>query len=121
MSLQMERDDMERKIIRVSKKRQITIPLKFFETLNLADEVQCSLENDAIVIRPLHQSQDEFSLEILKDLISKGYSGEELIKEFEIQRDKIKKATYSMLEEADKIAEGTTPSTSFEELFGSED
>jgi bifunctional DNA-binding transcriptional regulator/antitoxin component of YhaV-PrlF toxin-antitoxin module len=73
----MERDVMNRKIISVSKKRQITIPLQFYKHLNLDNEVECSLEDGKIIIKPLHREAAEFSVEILKDLISQGYSGEE--------------------------------------------
>lgn len=38
-----ERDYMGSRIIRVSKKRQITIPLKYYEALDLGDQVECSL------------------------------------------------------------------------------
>lgn len=44
---------MNRKIISVSKKRQITIPIEFYKHLNMGDKVECSLEDGAIVIRPL--------------------------------------------------------------------
>ncbi len=116
-----EGDYMESKIIRVSQKRQITIPLKFFEKLNLSNEVECSLEDNAIVIRPLQRNQDEFSVEILRELVSKGYSGEELVQQFEIKRANIKQAVHNMLEEADKIADGSITSATLVDIFDSED
>lgn len=116
-----ERDIMDRKIISVSKKRQITIPLKFYKHLNLESEVECSLEDGAIVIRPLHRESSEFSVEILKDLISQGYSGGELVKRFEVESKNIKKAITNMLEEADAIAAGEKPAANFDDVFMSED
>lgn len=116
-----ERDIMDRKIISVSKKRQITIPLQFYKHLNLGSEVECSLEDGAIVIRPLHREPSEFSVEILKDLVSQGYSGDELVKQFEIQSKNIKKAITNMLEEADAIAAGEKKAANFDDIFGSED
>ncbi len=117
----MERDIMERKIISVSKKRQITIPLKFYEHLKLGSEVECSLEDGKIVIQPLHREPSEFSVEILKDLVSQGYSGDELVKQFEIQSKNIKKAVTDMLEEADAIAAGEKKAANFDDIFCSED
>lgn len=114
-------DFMDRKIINVSKKRQITIPLKFYKHLGLENEVECSLEDGAIVIRPLHQGVTEFSVEILKDLVDQGYSGDELIKMFEKQSKNIKYAIDNMLTEADCIAEGSADSPSFNDIFGSDD
>ena len=120
-SMVRECNGMERKIINVSSKRQITIPLKFNEHLDLGSEVECLLEDGRIIIRPLHRGPSEFSVEILKDLVSQGYSGDELIKQFETQNENIKKTIANMLEEADAIAAGRKPSASFDELFGSED
>ncbi len=117
----LERDIMSRKIINVSKKRQITIPLQFYKHLALGSEVECLLENGRIIIQPLHRGPSEFSVEILKDLVSKGYSGDELIQQFETQSKNIKIAVANMLGEADAIAAGKKPAVSFEELFGSED
>ena len=62
----VERDIMDRKIISVSKKRQITIPLQFYKHLGLGNEVECFLEDGRIVIQPLHREPSEFSVEILK-------------------------------------------------------
>ncbi len=117
----MERDSMDRKIISVSKKRQITIPLQFYKHLKLGSEVECSLEDGKIVIQPLHREPNEFSVEILKDLVSQGYSGKELVKQFETQSKNIKKAVTNMLEEADAIAVGEKKAANFDDIFGSED
>lgn len=116
----LERDAMDRKIISVSKKRQITIPLKYYKHLGLDNEVECILEEGAIVIRPLNRDSGEFSVEILKDLISQGYSGDDLVKMFEVQSKKIKKAVAYMLEDADAIAADEKESESFEEIFAPE-
>lgn len=113
-----ERDYMKSRVIRVSRKRQITIPLEFFKKLSLSDEVECSLEDGAIVIRPLRRQQDEFSIEILKDLVSRGFSGDELVRQFEIERTNVKSAVQNMLKEADRIADGSMPSAKFGDIFG---
>ena len=117
----VERDIMNRKIISVSKKRQITIPLQFYKHLNLGSEVECILEDGKIIIQPLHRELNEFSVEILKDLVSQGYSGNELVKQFEIQSKNIRKAVTNMLEEADAIAAGEKKAANFDDIFGSED
>ena len=117
----MERDIMDRKIISVSKKRQITIPLQFYKHLELGSEVECSLEDGKIIIQPLHRESNEFSVEMLKDLVSQGYSGDELVKQFETQSKNIKKAVTNMLEEADTIAAGEKKAANFDDIFGSED
>lgn len=116
-----ERGFMNSKIISVSKKRQITIPQKFYEMLKLSNEVECTIEDNALVIHPLKRDNGEFSLEILKDLVSQGYTGDELVKRFEAQSKNIKKAINTMLDESDRIAEGSKPAANYDDIFGPED
>jgi len=111
---------MERKIINVTGKRQVTIPLKFFEKLRFGKEVECFLTDGAIVLRPLSGSDDGFSMEILKDLVSQGYGGDELLAKFAEQRDNIKKAIGSLIDEADEIAEGKRSGATTKDIFGEE-
>jgi hypothetical protein len=54
----------------------------------------------------------------LKDLVSQGYSGDELLEKFAHQRQKIKTAINSLINEADEIAEGKRTSASTKEIFG---
>ena len=110
----------ERKIIRVSDKRQVTIPLKYYELLGFGKEAECTLRENEIVIRPLQESLEEFSEEILAELISKGYSGEELLSKFREMRRKVRPAIDSMIKEADEIAEGNRKSLSLAEVFSEE-
>ena len=116
----LESDIMDRKTISVSKKRQITIPLQFYKHLDLDSEVECSLEDGAIIIRPLHRGTAEFSVEILKDLIEQGYSDDELVKQFEMQSKNIKTAVTNILEEADAIVAGEKPAANLDDIFGSD-
>lgn len=118
----MEEKTMERKTIRVSKKRQITIPKDFFEQLNLSNEVECSLEDGAIVIRPIRRhTGDDFSVEILKELVSLGFSDQELVQQFQIERANFKKAIQRMITDTDKLADGTVQGAEFADIFESED
>jgi len=116
----MERGLLERKIINVTGKRQVTIPLKFYERLHLGKEVECFLTNDSIVIRPLSASNDNFTMEILKDLVSQGYGGDELIKKFAEQRDNIQRAVSTLIDEADEIAAGKRKGATTKDIFGEE-
>jgi virulence-associated protein VagC len=110
--------DHNKRIIRVSGKRQITIPLKYFLSLGLSDQVECSLEDGALVIRPLTQDENEFSVEILKDLVAQGFTGDELIQKFTETSQQIKKAVRSMVEEADGIAAGQRHFAGMADVFG---
>ena len=44
---------LDKKRIRVSSKRQITIPMKFHELLGMSDEVDCHVRNGALIITPI--------------------------------------------------------------------
>ena len=116
----LESSVMERKIINVTGKRQITIPLRFYEKLCFGREVECFLTDDAIVLRPLSSSDDGFTMEILKDLVFQGYNGDELIVKFSEQRNGIKKAIGLLIDEADEIASGKRKSATTKDIFGEE-
>jgi bifunctional DNA-binding transcriptional regulator/antitoxin component of YhaV-PrlF toxin-antitoxin module len=116
----MEDMAIERKIINVTGKRQITIPLKFYERLGLGKEVECFLTHDAVVIRPLTMTDDGFTMEILKDLVSQGYSGDTLLEKFAEQRTEIKKAVGMLINEADEIAAGKREFVTTKDIFGEE-
>jgi bifunctional DNA-binding transcriptional regulator/antitoxin component of YhaV-PrlF toxin-antitoxin module len=111
---------MERKIINVTGKRQITIPLKFYKKLNFDKEVECFLADDAVVIRPLSVSDDNFTMDILKDLVAEGYSGNELIEKFAERRGNIKRSISTLICEADEIAAGIRKSVTTRDIFGEE-
>ncbi|HML32238.1 MULTISPECIES: AbrB/MazE/SpoVT family DNA-binding domain-containing protein [Sporomusa] len=113
----MERGHVDRKIISVSQKRQITIPLKFFKQLGLETEVECFIQDDALVIRRLRNGHENFSVEILKDLIARGVSGENLVRQFEQETKNIRTAIGIMTSEAERIAAGESPAASFDDVF----
>jgi bifunctional DNA-binding transcriptional regulator/antitoxin component of YhaV-PrlF toxin-antitoxin module len=116
----LENSMQDRKIINVTGKRQVTIPLRFYERLRFGKEVECILTDDAIVLRPLSNRDEGFTMEILKDLVSQGYSGDELLTKFAEQRQNINKAVGMLINEADKIAEGKRKGATTEEIFGEE-
>lgn len=112
---------MERKIISVSGKRQITIPQEYFEVLGFSKEAECILQNNAIVIRPIRENTgSEFSEQILADLIAEGISGEELLVRFKEMNKKIAPAMNRLIDEADSIAKGERKSATITDIFGVE-
>src|SRR5579875_2184220 len=112
--------DAKPKIISVSKGRQVTLPVQYYRELGINDEVECFLRDDEIVIRPVRRG-DDFSEEILKDLIQQGYSGEELLSEFQRLRAGIRPAVKRMLDEAHQAARdinnNSSPEEKLAELF----
>jgi len=73
----------DRKIINITGKRQITIPLRFYEKLNFGKEIECILTDDSIIIKPLKSADDAATRELLQSLVAKGYSGYELLAKFD--------------------------------------
>ncbi|MBA4602067.1 AbrB/MazE/SpoVT family DNA-binding domain-containing protein [Thermoactinomyces mirandus] len=95
---------LEIKRIKVSDKRQITIPIKFFKQLNIQDEVDVFVKNGELVIRPAGRTDHGFATEILKDLVSQGYEGQRLIEEFANVQSRIRPAVEELISEADRAA-----------------
>ena len=93
---------------------------RFYEKLRFGKEIECYLTDDAIILRPLSNSDDGFTMEILKDLISKGYSGDELLEKFAQQRESIRNAIGLLVAEADEIAYGKRESATTKDIFGEE-
>ena len=115
-------NSMQRKIISVSGKRQLTIPQKYFEALGFGNEAECILQGNSIVIRPIKENTGgEFSEQILADLIAKGLSGQALLTKFKETSKKIKPALKNLIDEADSIAKGGEKGATMEDIFGTED
>lgn len=106
----MERSSMtdkkrvETKRISVSEKRQITIPKSFYEKLGIDQEVICELRGNEIVLRAVPKA-DDFSEEILKDLVGRGFEGQDLIKEFQKRKSQIRPAVEKMIAESKLAAQ----------------
>lgn len=112
---------MDSKKVKVSSKRQITIPIDFYEKLNIGNEIECCLVDNQIVLRPVKQDT-EFAEEILKDLIEKGLSGPELLAAFQKTRAKVRPAVERMINEADRRAQKiTSDKDEMAEIFGREE
>ena len=88
--------------------------------IRFGKEVECFLTENALVLRPLSSSDDGFSMEILRDLVSQGYNGDELLNKFAEQKANIKKAIGILIDEADEIALGKRKGATSKEIFGEE-
>ncbi len=94
----------EKKRIRISTKRQITIPSKYFDALGLSDELECIYAKDMLILTPVKDRGLSFAEEIIADLIEQGYSGPELLAEFKRISHQIRPAVEKMIAEADHLA-----------------
>lgn len=120
--IEMEKAKVKPKKISVSVKRQITIPIEYYNALNIGDEVECMMIDDSIVIKPVKDnSLDEYSEFILKDIIEEGYKKEEILEEFRKRRNELKYAAKEMVKEMDKVAEDAEKYATMEDIFGEEE
>jgi len=114
---------MEKRRIRISSKRQITIPAKYYKALNLTNEIECIFANNMLILTPARNDDPAFAEEILSDLIEQGYSGPKLLNEFKRINRQIRPAVEKLIEEADALAKAA--STNYidrtDEIFGSND
>ena len=112
---------MLKKRISVSQKRQITIPIEFFNSVGIEKEVECYVQNNAIVIRPVRENSGEFDEQILADLISQGFSGQELLARFKEAHRQIRPAVERLLDEARLAAGGKAQFSTYQDVFCSEE
>ena len=112
---------MNRKILSISSKRQITIPQKFYQALGFGDEAECVVRGDELVIRPVKTvSGGEFAEQILAELIAEGLSGEKLLSEFKSRQAQIRPAVEAMLSDAKDVAAGKGEFATYDDVFGSD-
>ena len=119
----MERENtkMNRKVLGISSKRQITIPQRFYKSLGFGDEAECIVRGDELVIRPIKTvAGGEFAEQILADLIKEGLSGEELLSEFRKRQAQVRPAAEAILAKAEDIAAGRAEYATYEDVFGME-
>lgn len=95
----------EKRRIKISSKRQITIPAKYFDSLGMGKELDCIYSNNMLILLPVKNEDSAFSEEILKDLIQQGFSGDALLSEFKKANRRVRPAVEAMIAEADRIAE----------------
>lgn len=120
--IEMRKNKMKPKRISVSLKRQITIPIEYYNALNIGDEVECLMVDDSIIIKPVKEnSLDEYSEYILKEIIEEGYKNEEILEEFKKRRSKLQYSVKQLMKEMDEIAEESEKYATIEDIFGKEE
>lgn len=113
---------MEKKIVSISSKRQITIPQKFFALLGFDTEAECVVRGNELIVRPAKTNAGgEFAEYILADLIAQGLNGDELLKAFKNKQAKVRPAVEAMIADADEVAMGNGEFYTYDDVFNSED
>ena len=73
----------EPRVIKVSKKRQITIPAEVYEKAGFTNYALATWTDEGLVIQPMTVDDEDETVQMLRHLLAKGYDGEELIDEYE--------------------------------------
>ncbi|MBR5279438.1 MAG: AbrB/MazE/SpoVT family DNA-binding domain-containing protein [Clostridia bacterium] len=109
---------MEKKLVSISAKRQITIPQKFYMQLGFDTDAECMVRGNELVIRPVRKhTGGDFAEEILADLLAQGYSGSQLLEEFKKMQQAVRPAVQELLNQAEQVAVGSIPSEQYDDIF----
>ncbi len=107
--------------ISISRKRQITIPERFFSRFQFGSRAKVFALENGILIQPTEEvSSGEFDEQILQDLVEQGLSGQELMDTFKDSKAKIRPAIEAMLLNAQKIANDEAEFDTVEDVFGND-
>ena len=92
--------------IKISSKRQITIPAKAYEEAGSKDYALCTWSDKGMFLQPLDVEDEDVTIDILRYLINEGYEGEDLIAQYKAMKKKVV-SVKDKLDEAERdIAEG---------------
>lgn len=108
-------DAIARKEVRISGQRQITLPMAMYKQFGFGNSAIVSVVEDGILIQPTSNESGDFSDLILRDLVSEGIEGKDLLLAFETRRKEYSAAMLQMLDEARNTV---VPEDDFGSLFG---
>lgn len=92
--------------IKISSKRQITIPAKAYEEAGFKDYALCTWTDKGMFLQPLDVEDEDATIDILRYLISEGYEGEDLITQYKVMKKKVVSVKDKIDEAERDIAEG---------------
>ena len=96
----------ELQTIKISSKRQITIPAKYYEAAGFGEYALCTWTDQGILLQPLDVDDEDATVDILRSLVKQGFEGEELIERYQETKRKIV-SVRRKLEEAERdVSEG---------------
>lgn len=91
----------EPQTIKISSKRQITIPAKYYEAAGFGEYALCTWTDQGILLQPLDVDDEDVTVDILRSLVKQGFEGEELIERYQETKRKIV-SVQRKLEEAER-------------------
>ena len=79
----------ESQIIKISSKRQVTIPAKIYQEVGYKEYALCTWTDEGMFLQPLDVDDDDVTVDILRFLVAEGYEGESLIEKYQEVKKKI--------------------------------
>lgn len=79
----------EPQTIKISSKRQITIPAKLYEEAGFGEYALCTWTDKGMFLQPLDVEDEDVTVDILRYLIEEGCEGEDLILRYQEMKKKI--------------------------------
>lgn len=92
--------------VKISSKRQIAIPSKFYEAGGFDEYALCTWTENGLLLQPLKVNDEDNSVTILRQLVAEGYEGDELVDKYEEIQNKIVSIKHKLQKAEDDIAEG---------------
>lgn len=92
--------------VKISSKRQITIPSKFYEAGGFDEYALCTWTENGLLLQSLKVNDEDNSVTILRQLVAEGYEGDELVDKYEEIQNKIVSIKHKLQKAEDDIAEG---------------
>ena len=92
--------------VKISSKRQITIPSKFYEAGGFDEYALCTWTENGLLLQPLKVNDEDNSVTNLRQLVAEGYEGDELVDKYEEIQNKIVSIKHKLQKAEDDIAEG---------------
>lgn len=69
--------------VKISSKRQITIPSQWYKAMDFGDYALCTWTENGLLLQPLDVSTSNTTANLLRHLIALGYEGDELVDQYE--------------------------------------
>lgn len=96
----------EPQTIKISSKRQITIPAKYYEAAGFGEYALCTWTDQGILLQPLDVDDEDVTVDILRSLVKQGFEGEELIERYQETKRKIVSVRRKLGEAERDVSEG---------------
>lgn len=96
----------EPQTIKISSKRQITIPARYYEAAGFGEYALCTWTDQGILLQPLDMEDEDVTVDILRSLIKQGFEGEELIERYQEMKRKIVSVRCKLDEAERDVSEG---------------